>query len=214
MNIWRVKPARIIPIHISIILNLIGSSNLFQIKKSRVGIEIEQQYTIREYINNILEKNDNYCFTFFQYEFSFLFHGIYVYKIRLVEYFKIMFRQKKGEESARIGLFRNMSRENWIIISLVCDAIAFKCYQETKYMDFSFFQFSIHHLGYGECRAPLFLEYVQADIPITVYIWMEHLGPEGNLQANLYRRISQSFLFFEAMIKILRIVTMVESNDF
>jgi hypothetical protein len=79
---------------------------------------------MREYINNILEKNDNYCFTFFQHEFSFLFHRIYIYKTRLVEYFKIMFRQKKGEESARIGLFRNMSRENWIIISLVCDAIA------------------------------------------------------------------------------------------
>jgi len=83
---------------------------------------------MREYINNILEKNDNYCFTFFQHEFSFLFHRIYIYKTRLVEYFKIMFRQKKGEESARtcqekIGL---------LFLLFVMQLLAFKCYQESK----------------------------------------------------------------------------------
>lgn len=38
------------------------------------------------------------------------------------------------------------------------------------------------HLGYGECWTPLLLENVQTDIAIAVYIWMEHFGPEGNLQ--------------------------------
>lgn len=42
------------------------------------------------------------------------------------------------------------------------------------------------HLGYGECRTPLFLKYVQADIPITVNIWMKNFAPESNLEANLY----------------------------
>lgn len=38
-----------------------------------------------------------------------------------------------------------------------------------------------HDLGYGESRTPLFFEYVQANIAITIYVGMEYLGPECNL---------------------------------
>lgn len=43
---------------------------------------------------------------------------------------------------------------------------------------------------------------------------MEHLGSEGNLQSIFIEENITTFFFFKAMIKILRIVTMVESNDF
>lgn len=38
------------------------------------------------------------------------------------------------------------------------------------------------HLGYGERRAPLFFEYVQANIAVAVNIRMEDFGFESNLQ--------------------------------
>lgn len=38
------------------------------------------------------------------------------------------------------------------------------------------------HLGYGECRAPLFFEYVQANIAVAVNIRMEDFSFESNLQ--------------------------------
>lgn len=40
-----------------------------------------------------------------------------------------------------------------------------------------------YHLRYGECRAPLLLENVQANVPIAVNIWMENFGFESNLQS-------------------------------
>lgn len=41
---------------------------------------------------------------------------------------------------------------------------------------------SNHYLRYGEGGTPLFFEYVQADIAIAIYVWMENPGPEGNLK--------------------------------
>jgi hypothetical protein len=108
--------------------------------------------------------------------------------VQAIEYFKIMFRQKKGGRIRTKRIFLGTYREKIGLLFLLFVMHSLK-------VKIVFYLESIHHLGYGECRAPLFLEYVQADIPITVYIWMEHLGPEGNLQANLYRRIYITIFF-------------------
>lgn len=40
---------------------------------------------------------------------------------------------------------------------------------------------NINHLGNGKSRTPLFFKYVQADVSVTVYVWMENFSPECNL---------------------------------
>lgn len=40
---------------------------------------------------------------------------------------------------------------------------------------------SLIYLGDGECWTPLLFEYVQADVAIAVYVWMEDFGFEGYL---------------------------------
>lgn len=55
------------------------------------------------------------------------------------------------------------------------------------------------NLGNSKGRAPLFPENVQAYIPIIVYVWMEHFGPECDLSIYL---VNENLVKIELLIQV------------
>jgi hypothetical protein len=116
-----------------------------------------------------------------------------------------MFRQKKrGKNPHETDFLRDILRENWIVISVVCDALLRmdSCHQilsKIKIDGFQFF-FKSHYITLDMVSAGLHcsLSMSKHIFPLLFIFGWNTLVLKATCKAYLYRRISQSFFFFQS----------------